>query len=227
MVGDQADFVTRILAVLPKRWFGDNSPRLSALVNALAIPWVFLYDLLQYVKAQSRISTATDDWLSLVALDFFGRELARIEDEGDGAYRIRIENALLQTAASRGAVASGLANLSGTIPTIFEPSACHDTGGYGGLSGTAGGTMCGLAYGATGGWGNLSMPGQFFITVTRGVSVGLSRVGGYGVGMGGYGHGSYSYINLLEIPGRVTDQDIQRALVRLLPVNATAWLRIN
>ena len=227
MVGDQADFISRILTVLHKRGFGDDSPRLAALVSALAIPWVFLYGLLEYVKTQSRINTATDDWLDLTAYDFFGRDLRRKAGEADLSYRNRIKNTLLQTAATRDAVTSGLATLSGTTPVIFEPGACRDTGGYGGLSAMTGSLVCGLAYGASGGWGSLSMPSQFFITVTHGLSIGLSNVAGYGVGVGGYGHGSYSYINLSDIPGQVTDQDIQRTLVKLIPVNAIAWLRIN
>ncbi len=85
----------------------------------------------------------------------------------------------------------------------------------------------GLAYGQAGGWGNLELPLQFFITVARPPTPGVSMLAGYGTPNGGYCEGAISYVDLALLPGNVTDQDIQSTLCSLLPVNAVAWLRIS
>jgi hypothetical protein len=84
-----------------------------------------------------------------------------------------------------------------------------------------------MAYGQRGGWGNLQMPLQFFVTATRPAMPGIGLLAGYGTPAGGYGIGSISYVDLSLLPGHVSDPDIQATLCSLLPVNAVAWLRIN
>ena len=77
MTGDQQDILARLRTVLPARWFPDDAPVLDGLLNGLASGWSFAYQQLQYVKAQTRIATATDVWLDIIALDFFGGRLVR------------------------------------------------------------------------------------------------------------------------------------------------------
>jgi hypothetical protein len=227
MKGDLSDFISRLWGALPKRWFAANSPNLQALLSSIATPWVWLYGLINYVIAQTRLTTATDEWLDLIALDYFGYKLGRKTNEADFSYRGRIQAALLQEAATRSAVLAGLASLTGTPPTIFEPANCMDAGSYGALTGASSTTGTGMAYGQAGGWGSLQLPLQFFVTATLPPTPGVGLLAGYGTSVGGYGEGAISYVDPALLPGHVTDADIQAALSRLLPVNAVAWLRIN
>ena len=226
MVGDLADFVSRIRSVLPKRWFGEQSPNLQSVLTGMATPWVWLYGVIGYVVDQTRLSTATEEWLDLIANDYFGDFLKRKANEADASYRSRIKLALLQEAATRTGISAGVKALTGVAPVIFEPGNCMDSGGYGSLSLGSNAVGSGMAYGLVGGWGNLQMPLQFFITVTRPPTTGLDSIAGYGTSSGAYGRGESSYVDLALLPGQITDADIQATICRLLPVNATAWLRI-
>jgi hypothetical protein len=226
MTGDHSDFISRLWAVLPKRWFAEQSPNLEALLASIATPWVWLYSLITYVIAQTRLATATDEWLDLIALDYFGRKLIRKTNEEDFSYRNRIQVALLQEAATRSAVTAGLQGLTGIQPAIFEPANCMDTGSYGASAGAPIMEGTGMAYGQTGGWGSLQLPLQFFVTTTRPPTPGVGMLAGYGTSNGGYSEGAISYVDLSLLPDHVTDADIQTMLSRLLPVNAVAWLRI-
>jgi hypothetical protein len=66
-----------------------------------------------------------------------------------------------------------------------------------------------------------------FLTVQRPSGYDEAGLAGYGTAAGGYGAGSAAYLDLAQIPGQITDQVIQTTISRLLPVNTTAWLRIN
>jgi hypothetical protein len=226
MTGDLTDFVSRLQVVLPKRWFSEQSPILSALLRSMATPWAWLYSLITYTIAQTRLSTATDSWLDMISNDYFGQALIRKLSESDPSFRARIKAALLREAATREAVSSGLAGLLGSQPSIFEPAKCSDTGSYGMLRPSSALPGTGLAYGSAGGWGSLELPLQFFVTAIRPPTAGVSMLAGYGTPNGGYGEGVISYIDLSSLPGQVTDQDIQSTLCGLLPLNAIAWLRI-
>ena len=81
MTGDQQDMIARLRAVLPTRWFPDSAPVLDGLLSGLASGWSWAYQQLLYVKAQTRIATATDVWLDIIANDYFGGRLARRADK--------------------------------------------------------------------------------------------------------------------------------------------------
>jgi hypothetical protein len=214
-------------AVLPKRWFGEQSPNLNAILESIGTPWTWLYSVIVYVIVQTRLATATDSWLDLISFDFFGNGMRRKANESDSIFRARIKGALLREAATRTAISSGMEALLGRPPVIFEPANCADTGSYGeSLSGSIV-SGNGLAYGTVGGWGSLVLPLQFFITATRPATSGVSMLAGYGTPNGGYGEGAMSYVDLALLPGHISDQDIESALCSLLPVNTIAWLRIN
>jgi hypothetical protein len=66
--GTQPDVVARLTSVLPNRWFPDSTPVLDGLLNGLAAAWANLIGLLGYTQLQTRIATATDIFLDLVAL---------------------------------------------------------------------------------------------------------------------------------------------------------------
>ncbi len=226
MAGDLADFIARLWAVLPKRWFAEQSPNLQGLLTSIATPWAWLYGLIAYVANQTRLKTATDDSLDLIANDYFGTDLIRESGEGDVAYRNRIAAALLREAATRSAVSAGLTALVGRQPVIFEPTNCMDTGSYGAFAHGANMPGTGMAYGQAGGWGSFGLPLQFFVTASRPPTPGIAMLAGYGTPNGGYGMGVISYVDLLLLPGHVSDAAIQTTLSSLLPVNAVAWLRI-
>ena len=226
MTGDLVDFVSRLRAVLPKRWFAEQSPNLEAVLAGLATPWVWLYGLISYVIMQTRLTTASDDWLDLISNDYFGDRLDRKPNEPDFSYRSRIKKALLHEAATRSAISAGMEDLTGTRPIIFEPANCMDTGSYGSSGGGGNTPSTGMAYGLAGGWGSLALPLQVFVTVTRPATPGLGMLGGYGASNGGYREGAISYVDLSSLPGHVSDADIQATLSSLLPINAVAWLRL-
>ena len=217
MVGDLADFVCRLRAVLPKRWFAEQSPNLQSVLTGMATPWVWLYSVINYVIGQTRLLTATEDWLDLISNDYFGPLLKRKPNEFDISYRNRIRLALLQEAATRTGVSAGVTALTGVTPLIFEPANCSDSGAYGGISAGSAVTGTGLAYGLAGGWGNLQMPLQFFITATRPPTTGLDAIAGYGTSNGAYGQGDSSYVDLALLPGQITDADIQATICRYFP----------
>jgi hypothetical protein len=227
MKGDLTDIVSRLRTVLPKRWFAEQSPNLTAILQSIATPWVWLYDTISYVVLQTRLNTATDDWLDLIAYDYFGKQVGRNPGEPDAKYRVRVKAALQRDAATRSAISSGLEALTGIRPIIFEPANCMDTGSYGAPSDRPGTVGTGLAYGLIGGWGSLEMPFQFFVTAIRPPSPGISMLAGYGTPNGAYGEGTISYADLAILPGHVTDENIRATLSGLLPVNATAWLQIQ
>lgn len=226
MTGDLPDIVSRLQAVLPKRWFAENSPNLTGILQSIASPWVWLYDTVSYVISQTRLGTATDEWLDLISYDYFGNWNSRSFNELDFNYRTRIKAALLCEAATRSAVSSGLTALTGNPPIIFEPANCMDAGSYGQSSAGSPGLGTGLAYGVAGGWGSLVLPRQFFVRTHRPPTLGISMLAGYCTSNGAYGEGTISYVDLSLLPGHVTDQDIRTTLTRLLPVNAIAWLQI-
>ncbi len=91
MTGDQQDILSRLKQVLPLQWFPDDTPVLDTLLNGVAWAWAWVYQLLQYVITQARISTAEDVWLDLIAADYFGSGFGRRVGENDDAYRLRIQ----------------------------------------------------------------------------------------------------------------------------------------
>lgn len=223
MTGDQQDILLRLKQVLPLRWFPDETPVLDTVLNGTAWAWAWIYEILQSVICQARISTAEGNWLDLIAADYFGRGTARCIGENDKAYRLRIKLELIRERGTRRSVISSLVDLTNRSPVIFEPANAFDTGGYGNINGTGGG----IAYGRAGGWGSLCLPFQFFITAYRPASAGIGGVSGWSCGGGGYGLGSLEYASVAMMQGQVTDADIRTAITNVLPVGVIAWTRIS
>src|SRR5574340_514644 len=232
-LGDQADVFARLKSVLP-RWFGDSTPILDALLQGLAWAGSFVYALYAYAKLQTRILTATDGWLDMIAADFFGTSLLRSENQSDASFRARIIINMFRERATRNAVVKVLQDITGRTPLVFETQRPLDTGSYGQASlGAAQGDQCG--YGVAGGYGSLLLPYQFFVTAYRPSGSGIPNVAGYGLasygattgGPGGYGVAQIEYAGLSMIQGAVTDADIYAAVDSVRPVGHTAWTRIS
>jgi hypothetical protein len=223
MIGDQQDMLARLRAVLPPRWFPDSAPVLDGVLNGLATGWSWAYGMLQYVQAQTRIATASDIWLDIVAQDFFGTRLARRPGQSDATFRERIRRELFRERGTRAAVIVALQDLTGRTPLVFEPAHTGDTGGYAATHGGGGG----IGYGVAGGWGSLDLPFQCFVTAYRPTGSGIAAVAGWGASVGGYGCGTIEYAGVDMVQGQVTDQDINAAIAAVLPITAIGWTRIT
>jgi hypothetical protein len=218
MTGDQSDMLGRLKAVLPLRWFADSTPVLDGVLSGLSWAWAWVYSFMIYVESQTRIATATDVWLDVISSDFFGTHLQRRTGQSDDAFRLLIQSNLLSEHGTRRAIVNAVEDLTGRTPTIFEPMLSTDTGGY---------SRGGIGYGAAGGWGNMSLPFQCFVTAYRPSGSGIAVVSGWGGPVGAYGIGAIEYAGLAMVQGQVTDSDIMAAIADVMPVAAIAWTRID
>jgi len=212
--GDQADMLVRVKALLP-RWFGDATPVLDGLLSGVAQVQAFVYGLVAYAGLQTRIKTASDGWLDVIAADFFGLALSRAAGQSDASLRSRIIVHLFRERATRAGMVKVLTDLTGAAPVMFEPQRPLDTGSYGGPM---------LGYGVAGGYGSLQMPYQALVLVSRPAGSGIPKVAGYGVSSGGYGMASQAeYASVGMVLGAVTDADIYAAIEATKPVGTVMW----
>jgi hypothetical protein len=223
MTGDQKDMLLRLRTALPTRWFADEAPVLTGLLSGLASAWSWAHDLLSYVTAQTRIATATDIWLDIIAQDYFGSRVTRRMGQSDDAYRDRVRRELFRERGTREAVVSVLQDLTNRAPDVFEPGRTTDTGGYCSFNGGGGG----VAYGMAGAWGSLILPFQCFITAYRPTGSGIAEIAGWAEPSGGYGQGAIEYASLAMVQGQITDADIYAAIADVLPVATIGWTRIT
>lgn len=217
MQGDAGNILARLKSVLPARWHAEANAVLDAVLAGLADGWAWLHAMLAAVRAQARIATASGATLDLIAADYFGPRIHRRRGQGDTALRLTILRELLRERTTRPALLAALRDLTGREATVFEPRRPADTGGWG----TAWG------YGAAGGWGNLALAYQCFVTARRPQGSGIAHLSGWGAGGGGWGVGGVAWASLEMIAGQVTDADIQAAVAAVMPASATAWLRIE
>lgn len=129
-VGDQADIVARLKSYLPRAWFADDAPILTAVLQGMAWGLSSQYALLTYAGLQTRIKTATDGWLDIISNDFFGTALPRLPNETDAAFRARILANLFVKGPTRHDMSAVLTLITGRTPDIFEPSNTTDSGGW-------------------------------------------------------------------------------------------------
>jgi hypothetical protein len=218
-IGDQTDIQQRLRQLIPHGWFPNGlSPLRDALLLGLANILAFGYSLLAYVRLQTRISTATDGFLDMIAADFFGSSLTRGTNQTDASFRARILSNIFRERTTRHSVASVLTQLTGRAPVIFEPARPADTGGYGTNS---------LGYSIAGGYGSLSLPMQGFVTAFRPFGTGVPYVAGYGISTGGYSTPSQAdYVSISQFNGAITDADIYAAVESVRPIGYTLWVRI-
>lgn len=221
--GDQNDIFSRLQTALPSSWFGALPTVLNALLQGYAWAGSFVYALYAYAVSQTRILTATDNWLDVIAWDYFGSAVVRAANQSDAAFKSRILVNLIRERATRSGVVAVLVNLTNRTPDIFEPQRPLDTGAYG--------VAELLAYGMAGGYGSMLLPYQAFVKAYRPVGVGLPVVACYGLsaggGAGGYGGGAIEYGSMAFILGNVTDDDIYAAIDSVIPFGTVAWTNIG
>lgn len=170
-IGDSSNIFTRLRGYLPKGWFPDVDAVLDAVLSGVSSVLAISYGLYIYAKAQTRILTATDGWLDMIAYDFFGNNLPRKSGESDASYMARIRVNLFQERATRRAYISVLTTLTGYAPTIFEPANPCDTGAMG--APTSGG-YCGIAR-----MGSIAIPYNVLVTAYRPTQQGQSLGGAF------------------------------------------------
>ena len=208
----------RIKSLLPGGWFGD-SPVLTGVLSGLARLLGDAYEFIQFARLQTRIKTATDGFLDLIARDFFGDTLKRRVGEVNAPLRQRILSQLFIEKVTRRGVILALEALTGRTPQVFEPARPADTGGYNTNS---------LGYGVAGGYGSLALPFQAFVTAYRPAGQGIPQVAGYGSPSGGYSTPSRaSYASLNDIVGSVSDEDIYQAVSAASPAATILWTHIS
>ncbi|MDW3683119.1 hypothetical protein RA280_15440 [Cupriavidus sp. CV2] len=124
-IGDNNEVFARLKSALPSRWFGstaDSMPAVDSLLAGIATALSFVYSLYVYAKLQTRILTATDGWLDLIAADFFGATLQRKANQSDASFRANIIANMFRERGTRRAVIKVLTDITGRAPVIFEPN---------------------------------------------------------------------------------------------------------
>jgi hypothetical protein len=143
----------------------------------------------------------------------------------DVIFRNVIRATILQERVTRAGMINAVTALVGSAPAIFEPWNTNDTGAYSGIDGKKYGSM---GYGVgRGGYGNMNLPAQTFIKVTRGLPSGIPNVGGYkpgGGSVGGYGVGAEEYVGPLVPLNGVTNDMIYRLISMTKPTGTTCWV---
>lgn len=224
MINYTIGITRRLRSVLPARWFGATTPVLDTLLTALAVGWTAMFDLLRYTGMQTRIASASDVWLDIVAYDFFGSRLRRSTGQSDRIFRLVIRRNIFCPMGTRTALIVALHGLTGRAPLVFEPRNTSDTGGYGNMTRDAGG---GVGYGTAGGWGNLSLPFQCFVTAFRPQINGVANLSGWNLPEAGYGVGALEYAGLETANGYIGDGEILAEMTRVAPVGAVIWANIS
>jgi hypothetical protein len=211
------NLVARLKAVLPARWFSDNSPILDAVLTGVASAWVEVFSLLEDTGAQKRIGTASGVFLDIAAQDYFGDALTRRVAEVDTAYAIRIQQNLVRPRATRDAVVQALQDLTGRVPVVFEPRNPTDTGGY----------NLNMGYGLAGGYGSMLLPYQFLVRAYRPNNLPVNNASGYVQGPGGYNAAPAFYADTAEFQGNISDAEIYAGVAAVVPTTSIAWTNIS
>lgn len=155
--GDQNDVLGRLRTLLP-RWFSDTATLLTATLQGYAWAAAFIYSLYVYARQQTRIATATDGWLDMIAGDFFGSALPRKAGQSDASYRTAIQINIFRERGTRAGLVKVIQDITGIKPVIWEPRRALDTGAYG----------IGYGYGAAGAYSTAAaMPYTALVTVFR------------------------------------------------------------
>lgn len=215
--GDQSDFVSRLKALMPARWFNDSNPILDAVLNGLAQALSWIYSLYLYAAMQARIRTATGGWLDLIAYDFFGDRIKREAGQSDADFLNVIRTNMFRERGTRQSIINVLTDLTGIAPDIVEPTRPLDTGSYGGPM---------IGYGVAGAYGSMMMPYQAFVTAYRPVGVGIPYVAGYRSTPSGYSQASRGEYAPAANLASLTDAQIYAAIASVKMEGTAVWVRI-
>lgn len=118
--------IDQLLALLPPGWFSDAAKApggtLYTLLSGVAAILDYISAGIAYVKAQTRINTATGENLDNISADFFGEDLPRVGGETDEAFRVRIVEEIFREKVTRAGLIKAVEDLGCTVVEVFEPS---------------------------------------------------------------------------------------------------------
>lgn len=215
-IGDLTDIFNRMKRYLVSWFSTSNTPNLDALLQAYAYTGNYAYQLSQYAQLQTRLKTATGQFLDLAAEDYFGSALPRRPNESDDAYRTRILLNIIRERATRYAIIKILVDLTGRVPIVFEPGRLQDVGAWDTYT---------FAWDAAGAWGG-NVDYTCFVTAYRPKGQGVSGIGGYDTYYGGYDNSPrFAYIGVNQGQD-VTDADIYAAVESVRMEGTKIWVRI-
>jgi hypothetical protein len=218
MIGDQQDCVTRLKSLIPNGWFKDASPILDGILSGLAWGLALGFSLINYAAQQTRIKTATDGFLDLISLDFFGSALPRKTSELDPPFLSRILANLFRERPTRKGMVEALEALTGRTPIVFEPANPADTGCLG----------VNLALGVHGGLGSMLLPYQAFVTAFRPSGSGIPNIAGLGTSPCGLGIPAGAIVTSYSwITGNVTDADIYATIDATQVEGTIIWTKLS
>lgn len=118
--------VEKLFALLPSTWFSDAAKKsggiLYAVISSFAKGLEYVEAGADYVKKQTRISTATDTNLENISVDFFSSGLPRRAGEGDSAYSKRILEQIFLEKGTKTGLIKALQSIGATVVESWEPS---------------------------------------------------------------------------------------------------------
>lgn len=122
---------------------------------------------------------------------------------------------MLRPLCTREAISDLVADLTGTVPVIFEPNYQPDTDSWG-----------------LGGWGVANRygsrtPYEYLIDVTRPKGQGIPTLPGWGADAAAWGKPNFCYASRSDVEGVVTDDEIMAAIARATPAGVTAYVNIS
>lgn len=122
----------RIKRLIPPGWFASDAkaPVRHAVLGGLSDGLTWVTSRQTYLRAQTRIRTATGFNLDLIAWDFFGPRFRRRVGETDDSFRPRVLKELFRPRNTREAIVQALVDLTGTAPEIVELWNPGDCGAY-------------------------------------------------------------------------------------------------
>lgn len=131
-IGSKEDIKSRLKSYTPP-WYGEDAIFQGASQDGFATAYVDIYQLLAYIKLQTRLATATDFLLDLAAKDFLNSFLWRGPGEDDDRFRKTLLTNILREKATRTGIAKFIKDYTGYDPIMFEP---WDAGSIGGAYNT-------------------------------------------------------------------------------------------
>ena len=216
--GDQNDITSRLQQLTPHGWFANGAtPIRDAVLQGIASMLAFVYSILAYVRLQTRIGTATDGFLDMIAADFFGDTLLRRTGQSDTSFRKRIIVNLFRERATRAGVSKVLTDLTGVPPTIFEPARVVDCGALGYT----------LGLGIAGRVGSFLLPFQAFVTCYRPLSINAPFLPGLALSQFGLAVSAGIGAGAAFSTDAIADSDVYSAVAAAAPVGTVLWTRIK
>lgn len=252
-VGTSDDFLARLKRLIPTRWFNVTAPIRDAILGGIADATAWSYSLFAFVKAQTRLATATGQFIDLFAFDYLGLTIRRRDGESDALFAPRVQKEILRPRVTRAAMIEALTDLTGRAPIIVEPWNTGDTGAWdvgtwawegvqlGAVNGggwdtgelawdTAGcffvdGGELALSSDGAGCWGDLLLP-QVLITVFPPFSQGFPNISGWDDPQSAWDSGSATeWVNQDDAAGGVSRDDVFAVINAAKPNGTSAWVQ--